>query len=778
MRRPFAVPLTPHGPAGALDVGLAACGASPTLWLRLTVAGGVPAAILADVAGRTIGRPWATAAVATLFVTAPLGLRIAATAVRGTFGEALGTEALGTEALGTEAWGTEAWEEVEDGGTGRPRVRTPPERTREALLAALGVLLAALFLAPRWLDLPTSFGAWLASPGGGAAVGVTLAAALGLWAWSDLSRRAPFAPSPAKTSAGETSAGETALGRVVGRLGMRALLGWPLALFFVNGGAVGAWVCLILWAPIAIAAAGRRGFRSERAALRSISARLHDEHADDLLKSRTAALAARANGLALFTAGLWLVGVLTVDLVLSALLNWRPGLGAALGGWSSNGPGFWATLADDHGAAALAALGGVGAYVVGRIGWFATLVDLRVRRDCWDVQQAVARERDRLADEERRTSPAGPRAAPRSHRITGRATAAALLAACLAPSALAQRPAADPAKPTDPAQTDPAQTAARTEAVLSREEFRPLRDFAAQGDGLFPPLDGSRSPTAPRGAGPSSGGPSSDGGSSDGPSSDGPSSDGGSSDGGSSGGGTSPSGPRGSSPPSGSSPSGASPPGASPERPPPDAQPPARPPAGPPAGGAPSGGAPAGSGGGALGAVVSTVAVWGAGIVLVAVLLMLIWAVVKGVTNREAAPQTPASAAAGGVAAAEGGGARAPAPAADERLAAARAAAADGRYGDAVGLLLDGLTDRVELAGLIRPRNGLTARDYLRAARPDPALRPALRTVVTVFEPLGYGRRPGRLEQYARAEAAYLAGVSDRPAAASPVLSNRTGGDR
>ncbi|NNJ28172.1 hypothetical protein LzC2_42840 [Planctomycetes bacterium LzC2] len=97
-------------------------------------------------------------------------------------------------------------------------------------------------------------------------------------------------------------------------------------------------------------------------------------------------------------------------------------------------------------------------------------------------------------------------------------------------------------------------------------------------------------------------------------------------------------------------------------------------------------------------------------------------------------------------------------------MAAARDAAAAGRYGDAVGILLGGLTDRVELAGLIRPRRGLTAREYLRAARPDAALHPALNTVVKVYEPLGYGRRPGRLEQYAEAEAAYLAGVSTRAA--------------
>ncbi|MEM9703121.1 MAG: DUF4129 domain-containing protein, partial [Planctomycetota bacterium] len=177
-------------------------------------------------------------------------------------------------------------------------------------------------------------------------------------------------------------------------------------------------------------------------------------------------------------------------------------------------------------------------------------------------------------------------------------------------------------------------------------------------------------------------------------------------------------------------------------------------------------GSAAAAGAGALGLLVSTVAVWLAGAVLVGVVLLLLWSVIRGLTERESKPK-PVTQAALAVAPA-GGAAPAPALPTDARLQAARDAAAKGRYGEAVALLLGGLTDRVELAGLIRPRRGLTAREYLRAARPDPALHPALKTVVQVYEPLGYGRRPGRIEQYAEAEAAYLAGVSDRAVHDSP----------
>ena len=651
MTRPFRIPLAPHDPAGAIDVGLAACGAAPTLFLRLAAAGGLPAAILAEAAGRAFGHGWAVAAAAVLFVTAPLGARVATLAVRGTF---------------------------DPDPPAAPPPRTKRRRTLEAALSAACVLLGAAYLAPRFFTLPTAAAA-LAGPVVNGWVGVALAAAVGLRASSELSRRAPLPAGGAKL--------------VAARLARRALWASPLGLFLWDGWEPLAWLAAFLWGPFALAILGRGAFRSERLALRAISARLHDGHADALVKAETFALAGRALGTAVLCGGLWAAAGLTFDLTCSALRAWRPVLGQAL-----EAPAFWRGLAADPTAAAVGAGTAVGVYVVGRVGWFATLVDLRVRRDCWDVQQSVMRERDRLAAEEARATPP-LRSAP-SLRAP-----AALSALLLAPAAAA---AQSPAAPTAPAEV-----ARRADAVLARDEFRHLRDFADSGDGLFPPVDG-RSPLpgagGNRGAGGSGGAGSGTGG----------------------GGGTTRRGNRTTAPASGGGgAAGAAGPGLS-------------------------------AGATALGGAVGVLLTWVAGAVLVGLAGLLVWAIVRAIGEREQPPEESAAAAAGGAGASPEAVAALPP---DRLLGLAREHAAAGRFAEAVGTLLTGLTGRVEAAGLIRPRRGLTAREYLRAARPDPRLHPALDAVVRVYEPLGYGRRPGRAEHFARAEAAYL-GVLDGNAAA------------
>ncbi|MBA3313782.1 MAG: hypothetical protein H0T47_10900 [Planctomycetaceae bacterium] len=78
---------------------------------------------------------------------------------------------------------------------------------------------------------------------------------------------------------------------------------------------------------------------------------------------------------------------------------------------------------------------------------------------------------------------------------------------------------------------------------------------------------------------------------------------------------------------------------------------------------------------------------------------------------------------------------------ADAWLAAAREAAAAGRFDEALALLLLGAMSHAERAGLIRPRRGLTYRDYLRAVPRDSAWHPTLSGLVQAYAPIGFGRR-------------------------------------
>lgn len=98
---------------------------------------------------------------------------------------------------------------------------------------------------------------------------------------------------------------------------------------------------------------------------------------------------------------------------------------------------------------------------------------------------------------------------------------------------------------------------------------------------------------------------------------------------------------------------------------------------------------------------------------------------------------------------------------ADEYQRRAEELAARGAYREAVGQLILGAMSRIERAGLIRFRHGLTHRDYLRALRGRVAPQQAFRTQVAVYEPICFGRRPADEEHYRAAFEAYRAGFGD-----------------
>lgn len=100
---------------------------------------------------------------------------------------------------------------------------------------------------------------------------------------------------------------------------------------------------------------------------------------------------------------------------------------------------------------------------------------------------------------------------------------------------------------------------------------------------------------------------------------------------------------------------------------------------------------------------------------------------------------------------------------ADAWLAAAREAAAAGRFDEALALLLLGAMGHTERAGLIRPRRGLTYRDYLRAIPETSAWYSTLDRLIRAYAPVGFGRRLATADAFDAVVRPYEAALAAEP---------------
>jgi hypothetical protein len=99
----------------------------------------------------------------------------------------------------------------------------------------------------------------------------------------------------------------------------------------------------------------------------------------------------------------------------------------------------------------------------------------------------------------------------------------------------------------------------------------------------------------------------------------------------------------------------------------------------------------------------------------------------------------------------------------DVYLAEARKLAAAGEYREAIAQLLLGAMSYAERAGLIRYRRGLTQRDYLHTLRGETTQYDAMRTMVRVYEPLGFGRRTPAKEHFDKSVSGYEQAFRNAP---------------
>lgn len=156
--------------------------------------------------------------------------------------------------------------------------------------------------------------------------------------------------------------------------------------------------------------------------------------------------------------------------------------------------------------------------------------------------------------------------------------------------------------------------------------------------------------------------------------------------------------------------------------------------------------------------------------ILAALCCLIIWLVVKAVNNYRARHNTGL----GSRRSYDEGEAEIP-PGdlpADAYLRRAAELAEKGMFREAIGQLILGAMSCTERSGLIRFRRGLTHRDYLRALRGRAQPHQALRTIVGVYEPICFGRRPAQRDHYHTSLDGYQTGFREPIVAESrmPVI--------
>ncbi len=165
---------------------------------------------------------------------------------------------------------------------------------------------------------------------------------------------------------------------------------WRLALVLLFTILPGVWLAL------------RTGFLMERTGLNRLNPRFHAGHVPALIKDETGDLFGRACWMAQFGGLVWGVLFITADacaslffrtpIFLGRLQNLPPG--------SEAGDYFqyaWELLVHDPAVLGMLTATALLVYPLNRLAWFFCYIDLRVRKDCWDLELRILHQTHRLA---------------------------------------------------------------------------------------------------------------------------------------------------------------------------------------------------------------------------------------------------------------------------------------------------------------------------------------------------------------------------------------------
>lgn len=149
------------------------------------------------------------------------------------------------------------------------------------------------------------------------------------------------------------------------------------------------------------------GFQAESRLFSRWRAGAHDHRVDDLVKAEFGDLIIRGLGVTTFGFCFWGLLTLTVDAALMLLIGVSPCLGRlfeavrnpwGLDDWDAAWEAFWTFVTTDALALTTVTATAMISYAVCRLAWFFAYVDLRIRRDCWDVEVALAEESQRWSN--------------------------------------------------------------------------------------------------------------------------------------------------------------------------------------------------------------------------------------------------------------------------------------------------------------------------------------------------------------------------------------------
>lgn len=146
------------------------------------------------------------------------------------------------------------------------------------------------------------------------------------------------------------------------------------------------------------------GFQAESRLFSRWRAGEHDHRIGDLIRLEFSDLLARGLGMTVFGVFFWGLLTITVDAAAMLLVGVSPCIGGlseavrnpwGLEDWDAWWWALWVFVTTDALALTTVTATALVTYAVCRLAWFFAYVDLRIRRDCWDVEVALTEEAQR-----------------------------------------------------------------------------------------------------------------------------------------------------------------------------------------------------------------------------------------------------------------------------------------------------------------------------------------------------------------------------------------------